>query len=97
MYTPMRQGTRQNLISYGLALASVTVATAAFILLRSRTPLFKTHGFFFILLIAVILSAWKGGIGPASLATACSVLVGSWSSFRQNTPSPLPAVKMLCA
>ena len=59
-------------------MASVIVAVGVFLLLRSTTPFFKTQGLFFILLIAVIVSAWKGGIGPALLATAGSALVGSW-------------------
>jgi PAS domain-containing protein len=71
---------------YGLAVVAVTVAT---ILTASALPLLSRSIFVFYV-AAVVATAWAGGLGPALLATALSVLAADYL-FLVPTGSYWPA------
>jgi PAS domain S-box-containing protein len=66
---------RPLLLRYGIALLLVTLAALGqWALLGARTP-------FVLLLPAIMVVAWYGGLGPGLLATALSTLVAAYLFF----------------
>jgi len=84
---------------YGLAVAAVMVASA---LTASALPLLSRSIFVFYV-AAVVATAWAGGLGPALLATALSVLAADYlfiaplGSFRSASVADLFAFAMFAA
>jgi PAS domain S-box-containing protein len=68
------------LARYGIAVASVAVATGAALLLHPLPAHDLPYGFLYV---AVIVSAWCGGAGPALLALA----LGTWAAARFFVPA----------
>ncbi|MCL4298509.1 MAG: GAF domain-containing protein [Anaerolineae bacterium] len=63
-----------SLSSYGLAVLLVGLATGLTMLLTQLS----SRKIFALFYVAVILSAWRGGLGPGLLATFLSAVVGSY-------------------
>lgn len=67
---------RSAIFRYGLALVAVG---AAYGVRSSLDPVLGERSALELFLIAVTFAAWLGGLGPAVLATAVSVLLGAWA------------------
>jgi len=72
--TPLRPLTSAGLRRYGVAVWTVGLAFAATLLLSQLVP----PGMSPIFLLAVIVSAWRGGLGAGLLATALSALASAF-------------------
>jgi len=73
-----RSSVQHKALDYLFAAAAVAAATLV-ALLMARLPHFRQHGFFAIYLIAIAISAWRAGFGPALFAIILSVAVVSWN------------------
>ncbi len=94
MNAPPRPGftmvRRPVFVSYLIAALASTAALIATLLLA---PLVEQQGFS-LFLLAVMISAWHGGLGPGLLATTLSALA---SISVQQPPSPLSALTVSSA
>ena len=78
---------------YGIAVLSVSIAAAIHLALE---PIFREVTPLIILMFAVILTSWYGGLGPGLLATVLSLLIGDflflepkYSILRYSEPTDL--------
>ena len=80
MVSPSRDGIREpigfrRVLRYAVAVASVGATLG---LRAAVNPWIQNRGTYLLFLVAIAVSAWNGGFGPAILATALSVLLAQW-------------------
>ncbi len=68
---------RELAVRYGLAVLLVALATGIRIVLR---PIIPTGFPFLTFFLAVMLAAWRGGLGPGLLASVLSTLAAAFVS-----------------
>jgi PAS domain-containing protein len=74
----MESSDRSKYIDYWFAIGAVCIAAVLATGVAHYNAYFHQHGFFGLFLIAVTVSAWRGGAGPATLAIILSTLYISW-------------------
>jgi PAS domain-containing protein len=94
----MRRTAQLIIGDYLFAAGAVAVAAVCAVIMAHMDPRFKTHGFFALFLIAVALSAWRAGFGPALFAIILSVMTASYlfippeRSFRMESSDDIVRV-----
>lgn len=79
----------RRILRYAVAVATVGATLG---LRAAINPWIKNRGTYLLFLVAIAVSAWNGGFGPAILATALSILLAQWflvpaeKSFSFETP-----------
>ena len=71
----MRQPTDSPLVAYGVAVASIAAAIALRLVLD---PILGTRFPYATLFLAVLVSAWFGGLGPAVCASLIGAVASTW-------------------
>ncbi|MDQ3651742.1 MAG: DUF4118 domain-containing protein [Acidobacteriota bacterium] len=74
----------QLFLRYGVAVLAVALAVALRLVLQ---PLLGEQAPLLLFTLAVIVSAWFGGLGPGLLATALSASIGSYLFLIPSTTS----------
>src|SRR2546426_7132170 len=77
MRIPLARSVVTTLAPYGLAIAAVLLAAAVKLMLERVTE----EGPFLLLLSAVMISAWYGGLWPGVLATTLAGLISHYFFF----------------
>jgi PAS domain-containing protein len=99
----MRRTTQRIIGDYLFAVAAVAIAAALAVFFGHLDAHFRSHGFFGLFLIAVALSAWRAGFGPALFAIILSVATASWlfipplRSFRMESSDDVVRVAIFVA
>ncbi|MCC5655852.1 PAS domain S-box protein [Nostoc sp. XA010] len=75
-------GSREQLLHYGIALLSFALALGATLLLNAYLTATPAALFY----VAVMVSAWYGGLGPGLLATVLSTLAINYFFFKPFEP-----------
>lgn len=80
MVSPSRDGIRQpfrlrRVLRYAAAVASVGATLG---LRAAISPWIQNRGTYLLFLVAIAVSAWNGGFGPAILTTALSLVLAQW-------------------
>lgn len=94
----MRQPVQRIVSNYLFAFATVAVASFVAVAMAHFDARFKQHGFFGLYLIAVSVTAWRAGFGPALLAIILSIATASWvflppqRSFRMQSSDDVARV-----
>jgi len=78
--SPSRDGIRQpfrlrRVLRYAAAVASVGATLG---LRAAISPWIQNRGTYLLFLVAIAVSAWNGGFGPAILTTALSLVLAQW-------------------